>query len=313
MPKLLILRGYSGSGKSTIAKQWVSDDPDNRVRSNRDDLRASLFNSEGVLSHSKEEFITRIQRETVKSALTEGKDVVLDDTNLNPKLANYWVTFVHNLGFDWEVIDINVPASVCILRDAARGRNGGRSVGTDVILRQEQKYPYPWPTLKPKSAQSSLLGLVEPYVEQPGLPWVIIVDLDGTLALNRGGRGWFEWMRVGEDEPNEYVIDLVQILRDEESDLIDHVIFLSGRDAVCRDITLTWLDKYVGFWENQDELFMRNQKDNRSDDIVKYELFNNHIRGKYNVRFVIDDRPKVCRLWRSMDLPLLQVGTGEEF
>ena len=53
---------------------------------------------------------------------------------------------------------------------------------------------------------------------------------------------------------------------------------------------------------------MRPNQDQRSDVVVKEELFNSHVRGKYNPWLVIDDRPSVCRMWRSLGLKVLQVG-----
>ncbi len=60
------------------------------------------------------------------------------------------------------------------------------------------------------------------------------------------------------------------------------------------------------------ELYMRANKDQRSDFIVKKELYDAHIKGKYNVVAVFDDRPSVCNgLWRPLGLPLFQVGDGD--
>ena len=42
MPKLILTRGIPASGKSTWAKAWVQEDPQRRVRVNRDDLRRML-------------------------------------------------------------------------------------------------------------------------------------------------------------------------------------------------------------------------------------------------------------------------------
>lgn len=40
--KLIICRGIQGSGKSTWAKQWCHEDPENRIRFNNDDIRNML-------------------------------------------------------------------------------------------------------------------------------------------------------------------------------------------------------------------------------------------------------------------------------
>ncbi len=38
------------------------------------------------------------------------------------------------------------------------------------------------------------------------------------------------------------------------------------------------------------------------DEVVKEEIFNENIRGNYNVRFVLDDRNKVVDMWRQLGL-----------
>jgi len=60
-----------------------------------------------------------------------------------------------------------------------------------------------------------------------------------------------------------------------------------GGDEDCRVHTTSWLvHNEVSF----DELHMRRHKDNRRDDVVKLELFDQRIRRRFDVRFVIDDR-----------------------
>jgi hypothetical protein len=56
----------------------------------------------------------------------------------------------------------------------------------------------------------------------------------------------------------------------------------------------------------QDELWMRAEGDRRPDDIVKAELFDAHVRDRYDVRFV-----RVVALWRRMNLKCWQVAYGE--
>ena len=66
----------------------------------------------------------------------------------------------------------------------------------------------------------------------------------------------------------------------------------------------------------QDEYFqlvMRKDDDNRHDAEVKSEIFDTYIRGKYNVAFILDDRPKIVRMWKSLGLPVFNVGDREEF
>jgi hypothetical protein len=45
---------------------------------------------------------------------------------------------------------------------------------------------------------------------------------------------------------------------------------------------------------------MRPEGDTRPDEVVKRELYKEHIKGKYNVIAVFDDRAKVCRMWNEL-------------
>ena len=85
------------------------------------------------------------------------------------------------------------------------------------------------------------------------------------------------------------------------------VIILSGRKSECEESTKEWLEKnHI----NYNELYMRADWDNREDSIIKRELYIEHIEGKYNVDFVLDDRNRVVRMWRELGLKCLQVEYG---
>jgi hypothetical protein len=53
---------------------------------------------------------------------------------------------------------------------------------------------------------------------------------------------------------------------------------------------------------------MRKTGDKRQDAIVKQEIYDTKIKGKYNILAVFDDRPQVCRMWHQNGLPLFKVG-----
>lgn len=139
------------------------------------------------------------------------------------------------------------------------------------------------------------------------LPKAIIVDIDGTLA-KMNGRGPFEWMRVGEDEVNEPIKIVVDAMNfGFYGDL--KIIIFSGRDSICREQTVDWLlRKNIPY----DFLFMRPQGNNEKDSIIKRRLFDEHINGKYDVLFVLDDRNQVVDMWRKdLGLTCLQVDYGD--
>ncbi len=139
----------------------------------------------------------------------------------------------------------------------------------------------------------------------------VLVDIDGTVALmgkgQPGRRGPFQWHRVGEDDPNQPVIELVKVLRGAGYE----IVFVSGRDEVCRADTFQWLLKY-GAAEPGDALYMRPARDNRPDDRIKAEIYKRDIKPRHGtVAYVIDDRNKVVRMWRSLGLTVLQCAEGD--
>lgn len=157
----------------------------------------------------------------------------------------------------------------------------------------------------------ALLGAVDAELERrDSMERAVIVDVDGTVALMgkgiEGRRGPFDWDRVGEDDPNQPVIDLVADLRS----LGYRVIFLSGRDEVCRPATESWLMHHAGL-QPEDVVLMRRRKDNRPDNEVKAEIYERHVAPNYSVKYVLDDRNQVVKMWRSLGLTVLQVADGD--
>ncbi len=136
------------------------------------------------------------------------------------------------------------------------------------------------------------------------LPPAVIVDVDGTLALRTGDRQFYDWHRVGEDDPNPPVVELVQTIAAAGQ---HYIVVMSGRDEVCRQETDQWLRRHrIPFGE----LHMRPHKDNRPDSVVKEELYRKHVEPHYGVSFVLDDRDQVVAQWRSMGLTCMQVAPG---
>jgi hypothetical protein len=138
---------------------------------------------------------------------------------------------------------------------------------------------------------------------------IVLCDVDGTVALmgkgESGRRKFYEWHRVGEDDPNLPVIGLVQVLRAAGYP----IVFLSGRDEVCRAATNDWLIEH-GAAQAGDALYMRPHKDNRPDHEVKLEIYKRDIEPHNTVAGVIDDRNAVVAMWRSLGLTVLQVADG---
>ena len=69
----------------------------------------------------------------------------------------------------------------------------------------------------------------------------------------------------------------------------------------------------MGEWTARCPLFMRGQGDRRPDDIVKTEIYEAFIRGRWDVLLALDDRPRVIRAWQALGVPVFDVqpGSGE--
>jgi len=301
---LVITRGYPASGKTTYARNWVAEDPEHRVRVNRDDLRWNLYGMYWGLNNGQEWMVTKAQHGAVRNLLTAGQSVIVDDTNLRLKSARAWADMAQSLGVDFEVVDIETPTDVCAERDRWRIINGDRAVGDGVIKDFARRFPIGrWPEVTPSQHVDS--ATPEFYVPDASKPVAWIVDIDGTLAHLHERSPFTE--NSGEyltDTVDETVADLVYYLN--RADYV--VILLSGRGDQHREVTKKWLrDNYIRYVH----LFMRPEGDNRKDYIVKAELFDKHVRHNYNVVGVLDDRDQVVKMWRSIGLKCLQVQDGD--
>lgn len=298
MKQVIILQGLPASGKSTWAKEQVEKHPNRYKRINKDELRTML--DAGKYSTGNEDFVLAARDVLITLALGEGKHVIVDDTNLHPKHEARIRSLVssHNkaTGDSVSVSVKNFPISLedAIRRDLQRPN----SVGERVIRKMYDEF------LKPKSV---------PLVQDKSLPHAIIVDIDGTVAL-KGERSPFDWGNVHKDTPNEPVVRMVESLA---STTETEWLFVSGRDEVCRDETIAWLQQYLPHAAGvvgttpKCKLWMRPKQDMRKDVVVKREIYDQHIAGKYYVTFVLDDRNQVVEMWRELGLTCLQVADGD--
>lgn len=283
MKTVTILKGLPASGKSTWAREQVLTKPGSVKRVNKDELRQML--DAGHWSKGNEKFVLDMRNNIICNALLDGKHVIVDDTNLDPKHEKSIRELVKGQGIQIIINDdfLNVPIEECIKRDALRG---DKSVGEKVIREMAQRY------LKPRSLDTIL-------VQSKNLPSAYIVDIDGTLSkLN--GRNPFDYTCVENDSPNLDVIGMVKNLYE----LGYEIVICSGRPETCKVATQNWLIKHkIPF----SDIHMRKEGDSRADDIIKREFLDKIIE-KYYVLGVFDDRLRVCRMWHRVGLTLFRVG-----
>ena len=144
----------------------------------------------------------------------------------------------------------------------------------------------------------------------------IICDLDGTLALKHDGRTWYDASTSDLDNPNEPVLALLRFVQEANWHGLNQeqncqIIFLSGRQEKDREPTEKFLEKHR---LNRYPLFMRTTDDFRNDIVIKKELYEENIKGNYEILFVLDDRNSekcpVVDMWRELGLACFQVADG---
>lgn len=297
---LLILRGVPGCGKSTFAHQWLKEG-ERRARVNRDDIRMQFFGKETGVD---ENMVTQIEHMQVDSLLKAGYSVVVDDTNIRHAYIKAFVKIASKHGAPVAVKQFDVDLKVAIERNASRAAQGGRDVPTHVIEKMHKSLKSSGQfTRKHIEDAWGVSEVVQPYVRPVGKRKIYLFDIDGTLA-QMSDRSPFEWKKVGDDDPRRQVVLTAQALAMAGYE----IVVMSGRDSVCRDETIAWLELYdIPFVD----LFMREEGDMRKDNIVKQELFDKHIRDFYDVVAVFDDRQQVVDMWREMGVDCFQVAPGD--
>jgi len=310
--EVIILRSIPAAGKSTWARAFVKQNRDFVVLS-RDGIRAMI----GDYSHSPqtENLVTKLYDKMVKELLAMKKSLILDNCHAQPKYVSETLKLIESTRLNVKVTlkEFEYDVETCVERDAKRERTVGREVieKMDRAIRQNpfkhvEKMVNEWKA-KTRSNLESFRPWSDPFSNfTPGLPTAYIFDIDGTLAhMRSGGRSPFDWKRVGEDEVDQAIVHLVDLCSFNDS---ASIIVVSGRDSVCRKETEDWLQHYGITYHH---LFMRPENDMKKDSLVKEEIYNNHIKEKFNVAFVVDDRAQVVEQWRSMGLKVLQCEYGD--
>lgn len=285
MNQVIFTKGLPASGKSTWAKKQVEKHPGCYKRVNKDDLRAML--DAGKWSKANEKFVESIRDQIILAALESGQHVIVDDTNFAPRHEEHIRQLVKGKG-EVSVKFFEADLDECIKRDLQRPV----SVGESVIRQMWRQFVFEDP---------------QPPQYVADAPAAIIVDLDGTLAI-LNGRSPYDASTCESDELCVPVANIVNNWR-RQSYGSEKVILLSGRQEKDREPTERWLAKHL---IEYDALFMRSTDDQRKDSVIKRELYEKHILGKYNIAFVIDDRDQVVRLWRDeLGLQCFQANWGD--
>lgn len=313
--KLIICRGIQGSGKSTWAKQWCHEDPEHRVRFNNDDIRNMLGD---YWVPNREKVVSDLKKQFAVSAMMNGYDIVVDNMNLNPKEIEYWNDLIIDNNdyctgasgespsfhykakylYEMEFKDFFIPVDECIRRDAMRPNPIGEKIIKDT-----------WRRYRNFIIQENISNMLKrsPKHVDGGHP-VILVDMDATLCLNTTGRPYYG-EGAAEGMLNDIAIEGTCMLVRRMYDKCK-VFIITGREGTPEIIAATkkWLATHD---IAVDELFFRPVKDYSPGADCKKKIYEDHIKGKYNVQFVLEDNCKCVKMWREQGLLCLQPNEGK--
>jgi predicted kinase len=302
--KLILMRGLPGCGKSTLAEK-IMKESGGTVRLNKDLLREMLHFNKFT---GKNEGITQeVQKSIAVTLLHAGLNVIIDDTNLNPRTLESWKELAKKCDATFEIKDLtDVDVETCIGRDWGRGEK----VGYHVIKKMALQYL--------------------DYMKDEN---VVVCDLDGTLAniekrrhLVQGEKKWKEFF---EAIPTDTLRN--DVLKQVRGYALEHsakIILVSARPEDYRRITTEWLVSNGiclverpghGIWNLDPKnrtpyelLIMRNSNDTRPDTEVKAEIVDNYL-SELNIVAWFDDRPSVIRTIQEKGINVIDVGDGKEF
>lgn len=261
-----------------------------------DDFRLMLKNAQ-VCEIKIEGMITELVFSTIETALSKKLNVIVDNTNLKKKYINEMVEyFKYQADINFRVFDISLAKA--IERDNARVAK----VGEPVIRKMYGSYKSLIDTFDFQPVKKVKHRVIVEPDYSSNLPQAVLFDIDGTLA-HMGNRGPFDWEKVDRDNVNQIVAEQIGF----HKGLNRKIIIVTGRDASCKQITEEWL-KFYGI--NYDEIIFRSHEDFRKDTVIKREIYDNHIKDKYNVMCIYDDRLQVLDMWYEEGLFTFNVNQG---
>ena len=293
--KAHIMIGISGSGKSTYVKEHATP---GSVVVNNDSARRRFVGinpEDNLWDYYKfdKNVESQVKSETdalINHAFYNNKDLWIDNTNLTTTKNEHLKEFLEKLGYEVYFHNLNTSSNI-----------------NTYLYRNQQRIN----ELKPSVINDQYIrACINNYVDfETGdrvQARIALVDIDGTVADHFNERSPFDWSKVSNDRPRPYVIETLKALYNFGS--IDFIQFLSGRESICYDDTMIWLQNVAGFDMTRHRLLMRQRKDNRKDVIIKSEIYENCIKDKYEIKFVFDDRNQVVDYWWDQKLPVFHVG-----
>ena len=330
--KAVVTIGAPGSGKSTYARKLQKEDP-RYVIVERDILREEICAAEGLLpdNYNKEtdnfhkvyykidKFI-RISIEKlvtlhIREQIQEHDYIILSNTNLSAKHREAQHRDLESRGFLVHYVVFNSHINDLLAQNLLRRNVVNENIVFDMYQRMQRQLE---DIAQYECSYESDHVTNKSFFEQSDK--CIICDIDGTIAhIKNESRTHFQMHKVDEDELDDVIFTMVNALAKAYN---AEIIFLTGRTSDCFSKTVKWLDdsfaehgytsrtsnSLTANYESGDyHIYSRLNGDYRKDFIIKKELYDTYINGRYEVIAVFDDRPVCVELWHDLGLKALAV------
>ena len=321
MKSIIILQGISNSGKSTWTKQQSG-----YYIISRDSIRESLLGGKENLQKyfSKgmdfqiEEYITTLEEQMLAKHISKNHKVIIDNCNLQKKYIQTYVNIFSD--FDYPIEEVEIKTFPVELEEAIR-RSKIRDeipINENVIKKQFEQFKSAyriscsdfidsnnkWISKREKKKWHYANFDIMPY--RTKFKSYVICDLDGTSSHRQilendrfYMRSFYDYESAYYDKPDTAVRFILHSLFEKGI----KIIFVSGRKESSRKFTESFIEEKLMFSKGQYKLFMREDEDNRSDDIVKYEIFNKYLRKLPGIFAAVCQDPFCTSLARSHSNP----------
>lgn len=289
-PKLYILCGPPGSGKTTLRKQMMENDD--------------------TIFHVSQDESGKAHLGIFNIHIGCKRNIIVDRMNFDKRQRERYLKPAKEAGYETEIIVLHENYVTCLTRIGKRNELGEHETIKDNEGAISALNGFYSKYTRPTEGEADTITFK--YPELTLSLDAIICDIDGTAAnidhrlhhVRNGKKDWQGFFsEMHKDIPNTWCRSITNSLRS------NHIIIMcSGRPDNYYKITKKWLEDNKF---HHDYLMMRPRSDSRADEIVKENILDFEILTRVRPKFVIDDRPSVCRMWRQRGLTVLQVNDIE--